>query len=104
MFSCVISSAISIEFFMLYVFGKIFMFCNLLLRNLAILCERACVLLITGLIGMSSLCVFKWALSCGAFGCMLIRCLCIFFVCLSFAYIVELPVVFAFEIWLLGLF
>ena len=73
-----ISSAISVEFFVLYVLGNNSRFCSLVLMNLAILCDGACVLLTTGLMGMDSLCVFTYAFNLGAFGCMLVRYLCAF--------------------------
>ena len=53
---------------------------SFLFMYLAILYDGACVLFITGLIGSLFLCVFKYTLSFGTAGFMLIRNLC---ACLS---------------------
>ena len=58
---------------MLYVLGNNSMFCSLVLMNLAILCDGACVLLTIGLMGMDSLRVFTYAFNLGAFGCISVR-------------------------------
>jgi len=70
-----LSSAISCEFFVLYVCRQIKL-CSFLFRYLAILYDGACVLFVTGLTGSLFLCVFTYTLSFGAAGFMLIRYLC----------------------------
>ena len=74
-----IFSAISCEFFTLYVFGKGNKSRSFLFKCLANLCDGACVWFITGLIGAFSLCVLIYALSCGALGFIFMRYLCSFF-------------------------
>ena len=83
---------------MLYVLGNNSRFCSLVLMNMAILCDGACVLLTTGLMDMDSLCVFTYAFNLGAFGCMLVRYLCAF--CSLVICTVELPSVSVFGIYL----
>ena len=48
--------------------GRFSIFCSFLLRYFGSLYEGACMLLITGLMGVPSLCVLKNALSFGAIG------------------------------------
>ena len=72
------SSAISCEFFILYVCGKQSKLCRLLFKCFAVLYDGACVLFITGLIGLLSLCVLMCILSFGAIGFMFVRYLYVF--------------------------
>jgi hypothetical protein len=62
-----------------YVLGRFIYSFILLFKNLAILYEGACVLSITGLIGLFSLCVFMYALILGAVGFIFSRYLRLFF-------------------------
>ena len=78
-FKFTIYSAISNEFFTVYVFSRGKWKCNILISSLAILCDGVCVLIITGLMGAFSLCVLIYALSCGALGFMLMMYLCVIF-------------------------
>jgi len=71
-----ISCAISVEFFTVYVLGSGNRMYNCQFSCFAILCDCALTLFTTGLIGISSLCVFMCALSCGVLGFTLITYLC----------------------------
>jgi len=71
------SCTISCEFLMVCVFGRFIRPCNFLLRNLVTLYDGVCVLFIKGQIGLSSLCVFMYALIIGAVCFIFIKYLCL---------------------------
>jgi len=55
------------------VYGNLILLCSFLLKYLAVLYDGACVLFITGLIGLLYFCDFMYMLSFGAAGFMFIR-------------------------------
>jgi hypothetical protein len=63
----------SVEFVVLYVFGRLSMFWSFLCQSFASLYAGELILLITGHIDMLSLCIFGCALSCGGDGLICVR-------------------------------